>query len=102
MTAFQGGSEAEEFDPKNLRSHVGKMVEKETGYGSVENMKFIEKQGWKFIIGAKENRQVSITKNIYVSISSLDWSKTLVQKVWLKEFGYEEPHLCFVRRFCYT
>lgn len=57
-------------------------------YGSVENMKYIEKQGWKFIMGAKENRQVSITKNIYVSIASLDWSKTLIQKVWLKEFGY--------------
>lgn len=57
-------------------------------YGSVENMKFIERQDWKFIFGVKENRQVSITKNIYVSISNLDWSKTLVQKVWLKEFGY--------------
>lgn len=57
-------------------------------YGSVENMKFIKKQGWKFIFGVKENRQVSITKNIYVSISDFDWDKTLVQKVWLKEFGY--------------
>lgn len=57
-------------------------------YGSVENMKYIEKQGWKFIMGAKENRQVSITKNLYVPISNLDWSKTLIQKVWLKEFGY--------------
>ena len=57
-------------------------------YGSVENMKFIQKQGWKFIFGAKENRKVSITKNIYVSIRDLDWSKTLVQKVWLKEFGF--------------
>lgn len=57
-------------------------------YGSVENMKYIEKQEWKFIFGVKENRQVSITKNIYVSVSNLDWSKTLIQKVWLKEFGY--------------
>jgi SRSO17 transposase len=57
-------------------------------YGSVENMKYIQKQGWKLIFGVKENRQVSITKNIYVSISNLDWTKTLVQKVWLKEFGY--------------
>jgi putative transposase len=57
-------------------------------YGSVENMKFIQKQDWKFIFGVKENRKVSITKNIYVSISNLDWSKTLIQKVWLKEFGY--------------
>ncbi len=39
-------------------------------------------------MGAKENRRVSITKNIYMPISSLDWSKTLVQKVWLKDFGY--------------
>lgn len=57
-------------------------------YGSVENMDFIKKQGWKFIMGAKENRKVSITKNIYVSISNLDWSKKLIQKVWLKDFGY--------------
>lgn len=57
-------------------------------YGSVDNMKFVEKQGWKFIFGAKENRQVSITKNIYVNISNLDWSKTLIHKVWLKEFGF--------------
>lgn len=57
-------------------------------YGSVENMRFIQKQGWRFIFGAKENRQVSITKNRYVSIADLDWSKTLIQKVWLKEFGY--------------
>ena len=33
-------------------------------YGSVENMKFIEKQEWKFIFGVKENRHVSITKNM--------------------------------------
>ena len=39
-------------------------------------------------MGVKENRQVSITKNIYVPIANLDWNKTLVQKVWLKEFGY--------------
>lgn len=57
-------------------------------YGSVENMKYLEKQAWKFIMGAKENRQVSVTKNIYVSISNLDWGKTLLQKVWLKGFGY--------------
>ena len=57
-------------------------------YGSVENMKFIQKQGWKFIFGAKENRKVSITKNMYVSIRDLDWTKKPVQKVWLKEFGF--------------
>lgn len=41
-------------------------------YGSVENMKYINKFGWKFIFGLKENRLVSITKNIYVPVSNLD------------------------------
>ena len=57
-------------------------------YGSAKNMKFIEKRGWKFIFGAKENRQASIAKNIYANISSLDWDKTLIQKAQLKEFGF--------------
>lgn len=57
-------------------------------YGSVENMKHIEKLKWKFIFGLKENRKVSLIKNIYISVSDLDWNKTLVQKVWLKEFGF--------------
>ncbi|MEK6920653.1 MAG: transposase [Nanoarchaeota archaeon] len=70
------------------RGFKPKYVLADCWYGSVENMKYIEKQGWKFVFGAKENRKVSITKNIYVSISNLDWSKTLIQKVWLKEFGY--------------
>ena len=57
-------------------------------YGSVENMKYINKLGWKFIFGLKENRLVSITKNIYVPVSNLDWSTKLIQKVWLKEYGF--------------
>ena len=57
-------------------------------YGSVDNMKYINRLGWRFIFGLKENRQVSITKNIYVSVSNLDWSKKLIQKVWLKEYGF--------------
>jgi putative transposase len=57
-------------------------------YGSVDNMKFVNKLGWKFIFGMKENRLVNVTKGIYVKVSDLDWTKTLVQKVWLKDFGY--------------
>lgn len=57
-------------------------------YGSVENMKHVKNYNWKFIVGLKENRLVSITKNVYVKITDLDWSTTLLQKVWLKEFGY--------------
>ena len=60
----------------------------DTWYGSVKNMKFVDKLGWKFIFGMKENRLVNITKGVYVKISDLDWTKTLVQKVWLKDFGY--------------
>ena len=57
-------------------------------YGSLENMKFVDKMSWKFIFGAKENRTVSVTKGEYLKISELDWSKTQIQKVWLKDFGY--------------
>ena len=57
-------------------------------YGSVENMKHVKNYNWKFIFGLKENRLVSITKNVYVKIADLDWGNTLLQKVWLKEFGY--------------
>jgi len=57
-------------------------------YGSVENMKYIRDYHWKFIFGLKENRLVSITKHVYVAVADLDWSNTLLQKVWLKEFGY--------------
>jgi len=57
-------------------------------YGSVENMKFLDKQNLKFIFGTKPNRLASITKNVYVNISNLDWTKKQVQKVWLKEYGY--------------
>lgn len=59
----------------------------DTWYGSVKNMKFVNKLGWKFIFGCKENRQVSITKNIYSKVSDLDWTKKQVQEVWLKEYG---------------
>ncbi len=60
----------------------------DTWYGSVKNMKFVDKLKWKFIFGCKENRLVSITKNTYVKVSDLDWTKEQVQKVWLKEYGY--------------
>ena len=53
----------------------------DTWYGSVKNMKFVDKLKWKFIFGMKENRQVSIIKNIYVKVSDLDWIKEQVQKV---------------------
>ena len=57
-------------------------------YSSLENMKFIQKLGWKFIIGLKENRLVNEIQGQYVSVCSLDWTKHSVRKVWLKGFGF--------------
>ena len=53
-------------------------------YGSVENMKHIDKKGWKRIT----NRQVSETKGTYVAIADLALTETQVKLVWLKEYGY--------------
>lgn len=57
-------------------------------YSSLENMKIIEKLGWKFIFGLKENRLVNEVQGNYVAVSALDWTKKQVRKVWLKGFGF--------------
>jgi putative transposase len=57
-------------------------------YGSLENMKKIVKLGWKFIFGLKENRLVNETEGDYVAVSTLDWTKKRVRRVWLKGFGF--------------
>ena len=57
-------------------------------YSSLENMKAIVKLGWKFIFGLKDNRLVNEKQGNYVSVSSLDWTKKQVRKVWLKGFGF--------------
>lgn len=76
------------LDTAKKRGFKPEYVLADCWYGSVENMKHIKNYNWKFIFGMKENRLVSITKNVYVKITDLDWSNTLLQKVWLKEFGY--------------
>jgi hypothetical protein len=57
-------------------------------YGSVGNMKHIDKKGWKWITNLKTNRQVSETKGTYVAISDLVLAEKQVKLVWLKEYGY--------------
>lgn len=57
-------------------------------YSSLENMKHIVKLGWKFIFGLKENRLVNEKQGDYIPVSSLDWTKKQVRKVWLKGFGF--------------
>jgi putative transposase len=57
-------------------------------YGSLDNIKHIEKFGWKFIIGLKENRLVNEIQGQYVAVSSLDWTQKKVRKVWLRGFGF--------------
>lgn len=57
-------------------------------YGSLANLEYIQQLGWKFIVGIKENRLVNETKDQYVSVSALDWTKKQVRKVWLRGFGF--------------
>lgn len=57
-------------------------------YSSVDNLKKIKKKNWKFIVALKSNRLVSVIQGTYLPVSDLDWTKELVHKVWLKEFGW--------------
>jgi hypothetical protein len=88
-------------DEKNKNNHCIDMLNssKERGfkpdfvmadcwYSSLENMKHITKLGWKFIFGLKENRLVNETQGNYIAVSSLDWTKKQVRKVWLKGYGF--------------
>lgn len=71
------------------RGFKPKFVLMDSWYGSVGNLKLITgKLSWNFICNLKSNRQVSITKGIYVSIADLDLANKQVRKVWLKEYGY--------------
>lgn len=57
-------------------------------YSSLCNLKHIEKLDWKFVAGLKENRLVNEIQGKSVAVSSLDWTKKTVRKVWLKGFGF--------------
>lgn len=88
-------------DEKNKNEHFIDMLNssKERGfkpdfvtadswYSSLENMKAIVKLGWKFIFGIKENRLVNEAQGNYLAVSSLNWTKKQVRKVWLRGFGF--------------
>lgn len=57
-------------------------------YGSIGNLKHIRRQEWHFMTNLKSNRQVSVVKNVFISVSDLDFTDEQVQKVWLKGYGY--------------
>jgi hypothetical protein len=57
-------------------------------YTSVDNLKMIDRQRWKWIGELKSNRLVSVVKGYYLAVSELDWTATPVHKVWLKAYGF--------------
>jgi hypothetical protein len=87
-------------DDKTKNGHFDEMLDKaekrgftpdyvlmDTFYARVTTLKHIAKKGWKWIASLKENRQVSVTKGLYISVSHLDFAKAPVKQVWLKEYG---------------
>jgi len=56
-------------------------------YSSMENLKFIQSNGLKFICNLKSNRIISCNR-IQMSISDLKLANKQVGKVWLKGFGH--------------
>ena len=57
-------------------------------YSSIENLKAVTQNGWKFIAWLKSNRLVSITQGTYIPVSDLDWTSTQVHSAWLKAYGF--------------
>jgi hypothetical protein len=57
-------------------------------YASIDNFKFIRSLDMKFVCTIACNRQVSVTKGVYISVQDLDFTKKQVHEVWLKEFGF--------------
>lgn len=56
-------------------------------YGSLENLKFLRKQGLSFLFGTDNNRRISIEKGSYIQIQSLiNWPESGLI-VYLKEYG---------------
>lgn len=56
-------------------------------YASIENLKFLRKQGLNFLFGVDNNRLISVEKGTYIQIQSLgDWSES-GKKVYLKGYG---------------
>lgn len=71
------------------RSFKPRYVLMDAWYSSVDNLKLIANTlAWQFMCNLKSNRQVSLTKGDYISISDLDLADKQVRKVWLKEYGY--------------
>lgn len=59
-------------------------------YTAVPNLKAIDLLDWNWIGELQTNRLVSLPnqKGIYGAVSDLDWTTTLVHKVWLKAYGW--------------
>lgn len=70
------------------RGFVPKYVLMDSWYSSIDNLKTINKKGWKWIAALKSNRKVSHVKGTYLSVSDLDWTSKQVHKVWLKAYGW--------------
>lgn len=76
------------LDVAKKRGFEPPYVMADSWYASLENMKTVVQLEWKFIFGLKENRLVNEIQGQYVAVSSLDWTRKSVRKVWLKGFGF--------------
>jgi hypothetical protein len=96
---------APEVDGKTKNDHARAMLETakqrglqpkavlmDSGYTSLNNLKFIKDCGWHWLGSFKGNRLVSNERGWHIRMSELDWTYKPVQKVWLK--GYGTVHVC--------
>lgn len=60
------------LDSAHKRAFKPKYVPMDSWYTSIDNLKAINKKGWKWIGALKHNRLVSLQQGAYVHVSELD------------------------------
>ena len=56
-------------------------------YSGINNLKALRNKGLSFMFALKSNRRISLKKNVFMHIQSLDIPED-GQRVWLREFGF--------------
>lgn len=75
------------LDKAEERDFTPTYVLMDSWYGSIENLKAIRHHGWHFMTSLKQNRQVSVKRDVFIPVASLAFTDTPVKRVHLKGYG---------------
>ena len=76
------------LDVAEKRGFRPKYVLMDSWYGSLKNIKAIDKKGWRWITNLKSNRLVSVAAGEQIAVADLDLEPNTVRRVWLRGYGF--------------